>query len=212
MFDQNLDVFMKIVLIGDSGVGKSNLVNRFINGNFNEGLTNTIAVDFFVKDLIINNQLIKVQFWDTAGQEKYRAIANAYYKNAQGAIIVYDTTSQESFQNVQKWLQELNEFGEKGITVLLIGNKIDLTELRQVSFEKGQKISESKGALFFETSAKTNQDKTVTKAFDKLISEILSKIDFDEKSHNSDRVSLDKQKNKKEDGEKSDLKNCCSSN
>ena len=212
MFDQNLDVFMKIVLIGDSGVGKSNLVNRFINGNFTEGLTNTIAVDFFVKDLIINNQIIKVQFWDTAGQEKYRAIANAYYKNAQGAIIVYDITSQESFENVHKWLQELNEFGEKGITILLVGNKIDLVDSRQVSVEEGQKISEAKGAFFFETSAKTNQDKMVTKAFDKLISEILSKIDLDDKSQTSDKMSISQRPNKKDDGDSNGIKKCCNSN
>ena len=204
-----MDYFMKIVLVGDSGVGKTNLVKRFIDGNIPENLTNTIAVDFFSKDLMIKNHSVKVQFWDTAGQEKYRAIANAYYKNAQGAIIVYEITNRESFENVSKWLQELNEFGEKGITILLIGNKIDLKENRQVTFEEGQKIAEAKGALFFETSAKTNQENSVTKAFDKLISDMLSKIDMEEKSQNSEILTLSQQENPRLGKEKKGKNKCC---
>ena len=204
-----MDYFMKIVLVGDSGVGKTNLVKRFIDGQVPENLTNTIAVDFFSKDLMIKNHSVKVQFWDTAGQEKYRAIANAYYKNAQGAIIVYEITNRETFENVSKWLQELNEFGEKGITVLLIGNKIDLKENRQVSFEEGQKIADAKGALFFETSAKTNEENSVTKAFDKLISDMLSKIDMEEKSQNSEILTLSQQENPKFGKNKSSKNNCC---
>ena len=209
MFDQGMDYFMKIVLVGDSGVGKTNLVKRFIDGTMPQNVTNTIAVDFFSKDLMIKNHSVKVQFWDTAGQEKYRAIANAYYKNAQGAIIVYEITNRESFENVYKWLQKLNEFGEKGISILLIGNKIDLAENRQVTFEEGQKIAEAKGALFFETSAKTNQDNFVTKAFDTLISDMLAKIDIEEKSGNSEILTLSHHENKKLTREKKGNVKCC---
>ena len=211
MFDQNLDVLIKVVLIGDSGVGKSNLVNRFINGTYNEQITNTIGVDFLLKDMIVKDQSLKVQFWDTAGQEKYRAIANAYYKNAQGAIVVYDITCRESFENVSKWLQELNEFGEKGIQILLIGNKVDVEENRQVSFLEGQKIAETKGALFYETSAKTNQDNLVTTAFERLVVEILQRIDIEERSQTNENVSLSRKVVEKgeDDGF---MKKCCGGN
>ena len=208
MFDQNLDVLIKVVLIGDSGVGKSNLVNRFINGTYNDQITNTIGVDFLLKDMMVRDQSLKVQFWDTAGQEKYRAIANAYYKNAQGAIVVYDITSRESLENVSKWLQELNEFGEKGIQILLIGNKMDEQENRQVSFLEGQKIAESKGALFYETSAKTNPENCVTTAFEKLVVEILQRIDIEERSQTNDNISLSR--NVADKGEEGGfLKKCC---
>lgn len=206
--DQNVDVLIKIVLIGDSGVGKSNLVYRFIHGAYNEGMANTIGVDFLMKDMVVRNQSVRVQFWDTAGQEKYRSIANAYYKNAQGAVIVYDVTSRESFENVSKWLQELNEFGEKGIQILLLGNKIDLDQSRQVSEVEGGKVADNKEAFFFEASAKTNQNNSVTQAFEKLIAEIMNRTEIDERSQTYDNVSL-----AKKDGEKQEdqggLKKCC---
>lgn len=208
MLDHNVDVLVKIVLIGDSGVGKSNLVYRFIHGTFNEAIANTIGVDFLIKDMVVQNQAVRVQFWDTAGQEKYRSIANAYYKNAQGAIIVYDVTSRESFENVGKWLQEVNEFGEKGIQILLLGNKIDLESTRQVTHEEAAKLAENKGAFFSEASAKTNQDNSVTQSFDRLISDIMNRIDIDERSHTGDNISLAKL-DAEQTEEKSTLKKCC---
>lgn len=210
MLEQNVDVLIKIVLIGDSGVGKSNLVYRFVNGSFSEGMANTIGVDFLMKDLVVRNQSVRVQFWDTAGQEKYRSIANAYYKNAQGAIVVYDVTSQESFENVNKWLQELNESGERGIQIMLLGNKIDLESARQVSYAEGSKVAESREALFMEASAKTNQNNSVSVAFESLIVEIMNRVEIDERSQTYDNMSLSKRDQQgQSQTDKGALKKCC---
>ncbi len=110
-----MDCLFKIVIIGDSGVGKTNLLNRFARNIFDESTKNTIGVDFQAKDLIINDQTVKIQFWDTAGQEQYRAIANAYYKNAHGAILVYDISNKNSFENTTNWLEELKMHGDPNI-------------------------------------------------------------------------------------------------
>lgn len=210
MLEQNVDVLIKIVLIGDSGVGKSNLVYRFVNGSFFEGMANTIGVDFLMKDLVVRNQSVRVQFWDTAGQEKYRSIANAYYKNAQGAIVVYDVTSRESFENVSKWLQELNESGERGIQIMLLGNKIDLDSARQVSTAEGSKVAESREALFMEASAKTNQNNSVADAFERLIVEIMNRVEIDERSQTYDNMSLSKRDQQgQSQADQGAFKKCC---
>jgi small GTP-binding protein len=209
MLDHNVDVLVKIVLIGDSGVGKSNLVHRFIHGTFSEGIANTIGVDFLIKDMVVRNQAVRVQFWDTAGQEKYRSIANAYYKNAQGAVIVYDVATRESFENVGRWLQEVNEFGEKGIQILVLGNKIDLEGKRQVLTAEAAKMAENKGAFFCEASAKTNQDNSVVVAFERLIAEIMNRIEIEERSVSGENVSLTRLEKDRGD-EKSGFDKCCS--
>ena len=127
--DEEYDYLFKIVLIGDSGVGKSNLLLRFTRNEFNLESKTTIGVEFATKTITAaNNQLIKSQIWDTAGQERYRAITNAYYRGAVGALLVYDITSQVSFDNAHKWLKELKENADQGIVVMLVGNKADLVK------------------------------------------------------------------------------------
>ncbi len=177
MNDEESDFLLKIVLIGDSGVGKTNLLGRFTRNTFEENTRNTIGVDFSAHDMQVNNKTVKAQFWDTAGQEKYRAIASAYYKNAHGAVIVYDITRRETFDNVDNWLRELRENGEKNIQIIVLGNKCDLEHERKVTKEDAKKYSESHGLFYMETSAKTNEDDCVGHAFSILIEEIIKKLE-----------------------------------
>ena len=176
-FDSEIDVLIKVVIVGDTSVGKTNLLSRFINNTFNENSRNTIGVDFSVMDMNINNKKVKVQFWDTAGQEKYRSIGSAYYKNAQGVIVTYDITRKNSFDHINEWMTEIAEQGEPDSEVLLIGNKIDLEEHRQIKKEDAENFAKDKKVFFMEVSAKTNQDQCVEKAFTILIKEIMKKTE-----------------------------------
>ena len=173
--NDDVDLLIKVVIVGDSSVGKTNLLSRFVSNSFNENSRNTIGVDFSAVDLSINGQNIKAQFWDTAGQEKYRSIASAYYKNAQGIIITYDVTRENTFQNVMSWYEELKEQGEPDVEIILIGNKIDLESNRKVTKEQGEELAREKNMFFMEVSAKTNQDGCVENAFRILLEEIVKK-------------------------------------
>ena len=126
------DYLFKVVVIGDSGVGKSNLLSRFTRNEFNLESKSTIGVAFATRSCNIEGKMIKAQIWDTAGQERYRAITSAYYRGAVGALVVYDITKEASFQNVEKWLSELRENATADITMMLVGNKTDLASERQV--------------------------------------------------------------------------------
>ncbi len=190
MNDEDTDFLLKIVLIGDSGVGKTNLLGRFTRNAFEENTRNTIGVDFSAHDMQVNNKTVKAQFWDTAGQEKYRAIASAYYKNAHGAIIVYDITRRESFENVDNWLKELRENGEKNIQIVVLGNKCDLEHERQVTKEDAKKYAEGRGLYYMETSAKTNEHDCVGHAFNILIEEIIEKLEAEKSKVEGDLTSM----------------------
>ena len=120
------DLLFKIVLIGDSGVGKSNLLLRFSRDNFDHKSQTTIGVEFATKTLEINNTMVKAQVWDTAGQERYRAITSAYYRGALGALLVYDISKQSTFSNIDRWINEMQDHADSGLVTVLVGNKCDL--------------------------------------------------------------------------------------
>jgi small GTP-binding protein len=166
------DLLLKLVLIGDSGVGKSNLLGQFVRHQFNSESKTTIGVEFATKMLEIDGKSIKAQIWDTAGQERYRAITSSYYKGAIGAMLLYDVTSSLTFQSVPKWLRELQEHAEAGAIVMLIGNKIDCEDERSVATEEGANYALEGRLLFIETSAKDATN--VAEAFDQLIREIVA--------------------------------------
>lgn len=128
--EDQFDHLLKIVIIGDSGVGKTNLLYRFTKGSFMQESRATIGVDFSAKNLKVKDSVVKAQFWDTAGQEKYRSITSAYYKNAVGSIVVYDITKKDSFNSVKNWLEEVKMYADKELTAIVIGNKVDLEEER----------------------------------------------------------------------------------
>ena len=165
MSDDDFDLLIKVVIIGDSGVGKSNLLLRFDKNEFSENTKSTIGVDFAGKMMEINDLKVKAQFWDTAGQDQYRAITPAYYKNACGAILVYDITKQNSFDNIPTWLKELKQYCEAGVSCILLGNKVDLQEARQVQLENAEPYAKSKDMFFMEVSAKENMENNVMNAF-----------------------------------------------
>eukprot|EP00827_Trimyema_finlayi_P003586 TRINITY_DN328_c0_g3_i2.p1 TRINITY_DN328_c0_g3~~TRINITY_DN328_c0_g3_i2.p1 ORF type:complete len:239 (+),score=76.45 TRINITY_DN328_c0_g3_i2:48-719(+) len=150
------DHLFKLVIIGNSGVGKSSLLLRFADDQFSDSYLTTIGVDFRFKTLDIDGKSVKLQIWDTAGQERFRTITNAYYKGADGIIIVYDCTSQDSFDDIENyWINEVAQYGEKNVELMLIGNKSDLLEDKKVQKATAEEYAKQKKMQFFEASAKT---------------------------------------------------------
>eukprot|EP01024_Parvocaulis_polyphysoides_P024892 TRINITY_DN2269_c0_g2_i1.p1 TRINITY_DN2269_c0_g2~~TRINITY_DN2269_c0_g2_i1.p1 ORF type:complete len:205 (-),score=27.19 TRINITY_DN2269_c0_g2_i1:437-1051(-) len=170
---ENIDHLFKILLVGDSGVGKSAILLRFASDKFEEQMTSTIGVDFKLKYIEVNDKKIKLTIWDTAGQERFRTLTSSYYRGAQGIIFVYDVCNKDSFSNLGNlWLREVNQYSTIPDAIkLVVGNKIDLEEQRQVTKKEGQIFSRSNGCLFVETSAKANV--AVAQAFEELIQKIL---------------------------------------
>ena len=152
----NYEQLYKIIIIGDSGVGKSNILGRYLHNEFKHDTKSTVGVEFGSKQLKVDGVNIKLQIWDTAGEERYRAITSAYYKGSKGCFIVYDITSEISFENVEKWYEEIRKSAEKEISVILVGNKCDLENERKVSIELGQSKAKNLNCPFFETSALNN--------------------------------------------------------
>jgi Ras-related protein Rab-1A len=151
---RDYDYLFKLVLIGDSGVGKSCLLLRFADDNFTDSYISTIGVDFRFRTVTIDKKTVKLQIWDTAGQERFRTITSAYYRGADGIIMVYDVTSQESFDHVEEWLSEVDRYANENTSKLLIGNKADLIDEKQVQEEVAQRFADKLGIPFLETSAK----------------------------------------------------------
>lgn len=151
---RDYDYLFKLVLIGDSGVGKSCILLRFADDSFTDSYITTIGVDFRFRTISVENKNVKLQIWDTAGQERFRTITSAYYRGADGIIISYDTTDRDSFDHVDSWLQEVNKYASDKTVKVLVGNKCDKSEARVVTTEEGQKKAEALGLSFIETSAK----------------------------------------------------------
>lgn len=147
------DYLFKVVLIGDSGVGKSNLLSRFTRNEFNQESKSTIGVEFATKSIEVDGKTIKAQIWDTAGQERYRAITSAYYRGAVGALLVYDISKHPTFENVERWLKELRDHADPSIKVMLVGNKSDLRHLRAIGTDEAKEFAEANELAFMETSA-----------------------------------------------------------
>ncbi|OQR93783.1 Rab1 family GTPase [Achlya hypogyna] len=169
---RDYDHLFKLVLIGDSGVGKSCLLLRFADDAFTESYITTIGVDFRFRTVKIDKKTVKLQIWDTAGQERFRTITSAYYRGADGIIMVYDVTSQESFDHVNDWLNEVNRYASEGTCKLLVGNKSDITSRKVVSYETAKAFADSLAIPFLETSAKNAQN--VEEAFLTMASELIT--------------------------------------
>ncbi|KAL2116641.1 hypothetical protein VTJ04DRAFT_8809 [Mycothermus thermophilus] len=212
MANDEYDFLFKVVLIGDSGVGKSNLLSRFTRNEFNLDSKSTIGVEFATRSIQIDGKTIKAQIWDTAGQERYRAITSAYYRGAVGALLVYDISKSSSFENVTRWLKELRDHADSNIVIMLVGNKTDQRHLRAVPTEDATKFASENGLSFIETSAleATNVDL----AFQNILSSIYEIVSskslaeegdvgkkFDPREGNN--ISLSQEKAKEND------KGCC---
>ncbi|KAK6759147.1 hypothetical protein RB195_016392 [Necator americanus] len=168
------DYLFKLLLIGDSGVGKSCLLLRFADDTYTESYISTIGVDFKIRTIELDGKTIKLQIWDTAGQERFRTITSSYYRGAHGIIVVYDITDQESFNNVKQWLQEIDRYACENVNKLLVGNKCDLTAKRAVETQAAKDYADQLGIPFLETSAKSSTN--VEQAFLTMASEIKSRM------------------------------------
>ena len=195
----------KVVIVGDSSVGKTNLVKRFMNNTFIKDSKATVGVEFMSKTFIVNKKIFKVELWDTAGQERYKAITAAYYKGAKGAMIVYDVTSKLTFDNVDKWCNELRIKGSNNINIIMVGNKIDLKENIIITSDMSQEKAKFLQVPVMETSALDSSN--VKEAFYLLIQEMYLSLKNKEKNivgsdNIEEGVALDVQK-------KENKKTCC---
>ena len=164
------DMIFKIVLIGDTSVGKTNILSKYLTDEFDAKSKATVGVEFGVKNFKIENNIVKVQIWDTAGEERYRSITNAYYKGAKGSLLVYDITNKKSFENVEKWISDLKANADEDISMILLGNKTDLEDKRVVSTEEGKNKAEFYNLTFMETSALNGNN--IQEAFNELIMDV----------------------------------------
>ena len=168
------DYLFKLLLIGDTGTGKSCLLHQFIEHRHKRGSSHTVGVEFGSKIVTVGGKRVKLQIWDTAGQERFRTITSSYYRGAHGIIVVYDTTDSETFEHVKTWLHEIDRYASENVNKLLVGNKSDLTSKRQVETESAKEFAESVNIPFLETSAKTGT--FVDTAFLMMASEIKKKM------------------------------------
>merc|ERR1719245_1627295 len=185
---RDYDYLFKLVLIGDSGVGKSCLLLRFADDSFTDSYISTIGVDFRFRTVNIDMKTVKLQIWDTAGQERFRTITSAYYRGAHGIIMVYDTTNMESFEHVEEWLAEVNRHASESTMKLLVGNKADLVDEKKVTTEKAQEFADDLDIKFLETSAKNATN--VENAFLTLAKQLILAKQANKDKRDNDNVQL----------------------
>ena len=198
MANHKYDYLFKLLIIGESGVGKTCLLLRFTDDSFTANHLTTIGIDFKIKIINLENKLIKLQIWDTAGQERFRTITKTYYKGAHGIILTYDVTDANSFKNIRNWIKQIEANAQTNVCKVLVGNKCDKPD-RTVTEEEGKKLAEDFGMILFETSAKTN--KNVSEVFNYLTTEILKS--------NAGKTTSDNKKLSNEVNSKSGKKGCC---
>ncbi|GMI47844.1 hypothetical protein TrCOL_g12346 [Triparma columacea] len=154
--DNPYDMQIKLLMIGDSGVGKTCLLLRYANDSFSPTFITTIGIDFKIKNVEIDQKKIKLQIWDTAGQERFRTITTSYFRGAQGILLVYDVTDRRSFDSIRNWISQIQQHADVSVNKILVGNKCDITEEKVVSTAEGQKLADEYGIDFWEASAKND--------------------------------------------------------
>ncbi|KAK1928017.1 Rab/GTPase [Papiliotrema laurentii] len=174
MSGAHYDFLIKLLLIGDSGVGKSCLLLRFCDDSWTPSFITTIGIDFKIRTIELDGKRIKLQIWDTAGQERFRTITTAYYRGAMGILLVYDVTDEKSFSNIRTWHSNIEQHASPGVNKILIGNKCDWDEKRAVTIEQGRELADEFGLRFLETSAKANEG--VEEAFFTLARDIKTRL------------------------------------
>ncbi|XP_046857709.1 ras-related protein ORAB-1-like [Xenia sp. Carnegie-2017] len=168
------DYLFKLLLIGDSGVGKSCILLRFADDTFSESYISTIGVDFKIRTLTLNNKQIKLQIWDSAGQERFRTLTTAYYRSAHGIILVYDVNDRETFIHIENWLQEVSKYAANEVNRVLVGNKCDVLNKREVEYETARVYAEKLGISFTEASAKDRTN--IEKLFNIMANELVERL------------------------------------
>eukprot|EP00771_Trimastix_marina_P001525 gnl/Trimastix_PCT/2604.p1 GENE.gnl/Trimastix_PCT/2604~~gnl/Trimastix_PCT/2604.p1 ORF type:complete len:202 (-),score=19.28 gnl/Trimastix_PCT/2604:102-707(-) len=152
------DLVLKYIIIGDSGCGKSCILNQFLEGRFTADSAHTVGVEFGTRNCIVHGKSVKLQIWDTAGQDRFRSVTRSYYRGSVGALLVYDTTRRQTFNHVTTWLADAREHLSPSCIIMLLGNKVDLASRREVPYEEGRALAEESGLIFLETSAKTGEN------------------------------------------------------
>ena len=202
---KKIDYKFKIMILGESKIGKTCFITRYTNNNFSGAYLTTVGIDFQSKIITLNNKTIKLQLWDTAGQERFRNITKNYYQTSHGFIVAYDISENESFKYVKHWLNDINNNAPKNVKVILIGTKCDLE--RKISKEEGEKIALENNIKFFETSAKDNIN--VKETFESLTLDILKYMEDEEKiEDNRNSIVIERESAKDKNKEKK-KKKCC---
>lgn len=199
------DYLFKLLLIGDSGVGKTCVLFRFSEDAFNSTFISTIGIDFKIRTIELDGKKIKLQIWDTAGQERFRTITTAYYRGAMGIMLVYDITNEKSFDNIRNWIRNIEEHAAADVEKMILGNKCDMNDKRQVSTVRGQDLAVEYNVKFMETSAKTSTN--VEEAFIALARDIKKKMD--KKLENPNATAGDTKIKVTADKAKPPKKGCC---
>jgi len=199
---------VRLLTLGDSGSGKSSLLLRYTQNEYSAEYMPTIGIDFRLKTVDLSGKTVKVQVWDTAGQERFRTITHNYYRGAHGIALVYDVTHEQSFNNIQKWIQDVHTYADSSVNLVLIGNKSDLEAKRVVETDRAQQLADEYEIKFFETSAKN--DVNVSTAFDSLVRMVCERIfpdsnaptSTDHSANGDHKVNLHERKSARE-------KKCC---
>ena len=189
MGDENYDFIFKVLLLGNSDVGKSSLLLRYVDSVWSDTFVPTIGVDFKVKTIDIGGKKVKLQIWDTAGQERFRTVVSTYFRGAHGIFLIYDITNRDSFKNLENWLIEIEKNASENVLKILIGNKNDLEDERDISPDEGKAFANRNGMQFIETSAKMNTN--VNEAF-----ETLGKLMIEFNSQQNQAMTQDKKDKK----------------
>ena len=166
---------VKIIIVGNSNVGKTNIVTRYVKGEFSNEYMITIGMDFLTCNLELDNKIFKLRLWDTAGSEKFRSVTRGYYSNTCYALIVYDITDDSSFNSVKQWIEDVQSFANKGTNLVLVGNKVDLNNKRKISKEEGQNLATEYGMDFYESSALTGEN--INDIFEGICQKVNQQID-----------------------------------
>ncbi len=188
----------KLLTLGDSGCGKSSLLIRYTQDEFDMQYPSTIGIDFRLKRLEIGGKQVKVAIYDSAGQDRFRSITRNYFRGSHGIVVVFDITRRDSFDNIRKWMEDIKTYAEENVNLILIGNKLDLEEKRAVTIDEAKALAKEYGIPYFETSARNNIN--VDKAFDSLAEKVIKKVypNFDkEKEKDDGTINLDDSKTTK---------------
>lgn len=172
---------IKLLMIGDSGVGKTCLLLRYANDSFSPTFITTIGIDFKIKNITLDDKKVKLQIWDTAGQERFRTITTSYFRGAEGILLVYDVTDRASFNSIRNWVGQIQQHADVNVSKILVGNKCDMSDDRVISTEEGQKLADEYGIQFFETSAKSSVN--VDSGFIAIAREAKNRIVEEQKAH-----------------------------
>jgi small GTP-binding protein len=201
--NQNYDYLIKLLVIGNSGVGKTNMLLKFCDNNFMSSHLTTIGIDFKIKTILMGSDKVRLQIWDTAGQEKFKTITQTYYRGAMGIVLTYAINERETFEDIQNWIKQIKIHASDNVLKVLVGNKIDIDD-RKVSYDEGMQLAADLGVRFFETSAKTGEQ--IEELFMYMAEEIKNKLDQEEKVG---AISYTGSKLQKHASEKQSKEDCC---